>query len=80
MSNASQASKSVDARGLFCPEPLFRAKTEIEFLNKGEILEVWADDPAAESDFSSWTKRTGHQLLTMEKSGKDLHILIRKSK
>lgn len=78
MSSVSGASKSVDARGLFCPEPLFRAKTEIEFLNQGEILEVLADDPAAESDFSSWTKRTGHQLLVLERNGRDMRILIRK--
>jgi len=75
-----QPSRSLDARGLYCPEPLFRAKTEMEFLNRGDVLEVWADDPAAQEDFNSWTRKTGQELLLMEKNGKVIHILVKKAK
>ncbi|NNM02886.1 MAG: hypothetical protein HKP26_04885, partial [Nitrosopumilus sp.] len=40
--------KKLDATGLFCPEPVFRTKIEIERMQVGEIIIVSADDPAAE--------------------------------
>ncbi len=78
--SSTPASKTLDARGLYCPEPLFRAKMEMEFLNNGDVLEVWTDDPAAEEDFSSWTKRAGHQLLRIDKEGKTMRIHVRKAR
>ena len=39
--------KKLDATGLFCPEPVFRTKIEIERMQVGEIIIVTADDPAA---------------------------------
>ena len=52
----------------------------MEFLNRGDVLEVWADDPAAQEDFNSWTRKTGQELLLMEKNGKVIHILVKKAK
>jgi TusA-related sulfurtransferase len=37
--------KKLDATGLFCPEPVFRTKIEIERMQVGEIIIVSADDP-----------------------------------
>lgn len=72
--------KTLDARGLFCPEPVFRTKNEIETLKVGESLCVLADDPAAEEDISRWAKRTGQELLSLSREGKDLTFLIRRAK
>lgn len=35
---------TLDAIGLLCPEPLFQARTAIDELEPGEVLEVLADD------------------------------------
>jgi len=45
----------------------------------GEILEVVADDPAAEEDIKSLARRTGNEVLTIDKRGNVLRILIRKA-
>ena len=42
--------KKLDATGLFCPEPVFRTKIEIERMQVGQVLIVSADDSAAEDD------------------------------
>jgi tRNA 2-thiouridine synthesizing protein A len=42
--------ETLDAIGLLCPEPLFQARTAIDALEPGEVLEILADDPAAEED------------------------------
>lgn len=76
----SQTSKKLDATGLFCPEPVFRTKIEIEKMQSGEILTVLADDPAAEEDISRWVKRNGHELLDMKKNGNVIEFTIKKVK
>jgi len=65
---------------LFCPEPVFRTKIEIERMTVGNILKVIADDPAAEEDISRWVNRNGHQLLGLNKTDKDLEFIIKKVK
>jgi TusA-related sulfurtransferase len=73
-------SKTIDVRGLFCPEPVFRTKIEIERLGIGNILKVVADDPEAEEDISRWVTRNGHEMMNFGKEGKDLVFLIKKVK
>jgi TusA-related sulfurtransferase len=63
----SEPQRKLDATGLFCPEPVFRTKIEIERMQVGEVLEVQADDPASEDDVTRWVSRNGHQLLQMLK-------------
>ena len=69
--------RSLDLRGLYCPEPIFRTAAEIGKMEKGEILEVLADDPAAEEDIKRWAKRTGQEILEFGKEGSELRFLIR---
>lgn len=72
--------KKLDATGLFCPEPVFRTKIEIERMQVGEIIVVSADDPAAEDDISRWVTRNGHELLEMSKDGNTITFKIKKTK
>jgi tRNA 2-thiouridine synthesizing protein A len=72
--------KIIDVRGLFCPEPVFRTKIEIERMTVGNVLKVIADDPASEEDISRWVNRNGHQLVELKKNEKDLEFTIKKVK
>ena len=65
---------------MFCPEPVFRTKIEIERMLVGNVLKVLADDPASEEDISRWVNRNGHKLLCVKKSDKDLEFIIQKVK
>ena len=76
----SSAEKKLDATGLFCPEPVFRTKIEIEKMQVGEVLTVSADDPAAEDDISRWVTRNGHELLDMSKDDDVITFQIKKVK
>jgi len=55
---------SLDCIGLYCPQPLFQTKQAIESIRPGEILEILADDPAAEEDIKRFAKRTGHIFIS----------------
>ena len=77
---SESAEKKLDATGLFCPEPVFRTKIEIERMQVGEIITVSADDPAAEDDISRWVTRNGHELLDLSNDGDTITFQIKKVK
>ncbi len=70
--------KTVDCIGLYCPMPLLRTREEIDTLEDGQVLELIADDPAAEEDIQRFAKRTGNEILKMEKEGDNIIFLIKK--
>ena len=65
--NDAEPTKTLDCVGLFCPMPLLQARKSISSVEVGEILELLADDPGAESDIKRFCKRTGHELISYEK-------------
>jgi TusA-related sulfurtransferase len=77
---SASPTKSIDVRGLYCPEPVFRTKMEIERLKIGDTLKVVADDPESETDITRWVTRNGHELLSLNKGQRDLEFLIKKTK
>ena len=79
-SNTGNSIRTIDVRGLFCPEPVFRTKIEMERISTGDTLKIVSDDPDSEEDISRWVKRTGHELLSLNKNQKDLEFVIRKAK
>ncbi len=68
----------LDCVGLYCPVPVMTARDEIDRLEKGNMLEVVADDPASEEDIPRWAKRAGHKMLAMRRKDGELHFLIQK--
>jgi tRNA 2-thiouridine synthesizing protein A len=80
LSNQIKPHQKLDCLGLYCPEPVFRTRVEIDKLDVGQVLEVIADDPAAEEDIKRLVKRLGHQLIEIRKEGDQLQFLIKKLK
>jgi tRNA 2-thiouridine synthesizing protein A len=70
----------LDCRGYSCPGPVFMIKEKMEMLASGQVLKVDADDPAAEEDVTRWAKRTGHDILSLGKTGRTVTFYIRKGK
>ena len=80
MTDAAKPNKTLDCIGLYCPEPLFQTREQIDSIGVGEVFEVLSDDPAAEEDLKRFAKRTGHELLAFENNGGRLRFLIKKMK
>jgi len=72
--------RTLDCLGLYCPEPVFRTRMELDDIRIGEILEVLADDPAAEADIRSLVKHLEQEIVKANKDGNTVRILIRKVK
>jgi len=60
--------------------PILKTRQEVDKLAIGEILEVLADDPAAEEDLKAWAKRTGQKIVEIEKTNEGMRFLILKEK
>ncbi|MGH7312519.1 MAG: sulfurtransferase TusA family protein [Candidatus Rokuibacteriota bacterium] len=72
--------KKLDCIGLFCPMPVLKVREALTTMAVGQVLEMLADDPASEADLRSWSARTGHQLLVVDKDGPVFRFLVRKTK
>ena len=78
MEDDVKPTRTLDCVGLYCPEPLFQTRENIDQIEPGEILEVITDDPAAEEDLKRFAKRTGHEVVSFEKSKDQMRFLIMK--
>lgn len=73
-----KVNRTLDCLGLYCPEPVFKTRMELDELKVGQVLEVIADDPAAEEDIRSLVKNLGQELLEARKVGNTVHLLVKK--
>ena len=67
----------VDSRGTMCPGPitdLFRAYRNA---NIGDIIELWATDPAAKSDTEAWARRSGNEIVAVIDEKDYIRIQVR---
>lgn len=72
--------QTLDCIGLQCPLPVIKTAQAIKTIPMGEILELLASDPGVEPDMTAWTKRTGNELVSVEKMDQVYRVLIRKAK
>ena len=77
---AVKPDRTLDCLGLYCPEPVFRTRLELDNMKVGEILEVLADDPAAEADIRSLVKNLEQEIVAVSKSENGVRILVKKIK
>lgn len=65
---------------MYCPEPVFKTRLELDEMKVGETLEVLADDPAAESDIRSLVKNLKQELVSVVRKRDQVQIIIKKVK
>jgi tRNA 2-thiouridine synthesizing protein A len=67
-----------DARGLLCPLPVIRLGERIREIPPGRTLLLLADDPAAEEDVRLWCRGHAHDLVSVEREGREVRLRIRR--
>ncbi|MEX0788039.1 MAG: sulfurtransferase TusA family protein [Anaerolineales bacterium] len=70
----------LDLKGLLCPMPIVRMAKAMKEIEIGQILEATATDPGVMADVPAWARSTGHELVSLEKRGREFHFLVRRSK
>jgi Predicted redox protein, regulator of disulfide bond formation len=60
--------RTVDARGSFCPGPLMELIRAIRESQIGDVIAVYSSDKGSKSDIPKWVEKAGHRLVSLETS------------
>jgi tRNA 2-thiouridine synthesizing protein A len=63
---APAATRTVDARGSFCPGPLMELIRAIRESAPGQIIAVYSSDSGSKLDIPKWVEKANHRLLSVE--------------
>jgi len=75
----TQATQSLDARGLNCPLPILRTKKALNSMGSGETLAILSTDPGSVKDMQAFCKQTGNELVATNSNQGEFEFFIRKS-
>lgn len=68
----------LDARGLYCPEPVMMLHSKVADIAAGEVLKVLATDPSTERDIPKFCQFLGHELSHTQSSAEEYCYWITK--
>ncbi len=60
---AGNVSRTIDARGSYCPGPLMELIRAIREGAVGDVIAVWSSDTSSSIDIPAWAGRAGHRLV-----------------
>ena len=72
--------RTIDARGSFCPGPLMELIRAIKEGEVGDVIAVLSSDKGSKVDIPKWVEKAGHKLLSLEaREGYD-EIVVEKTR
>jgi tRNA 2-thiouridine synthesizing protein A len=72
------ADRTLDATGLYCPEPVMMLHNSVREIESGQILLVIATDPSTERDIPKFCTFLGHELVATGHENDIFRYYIRK--
>ena len=61
-----EITRTIDARGSYCPGPLMELIRGIREGQVGDILAVLSSDKGSKIDIPKWVEKAGHRLIAVE--------------
>ncbi len=72
--------RTIDARGSFCPGPLMELIRGMKEAEVGDVLAVLSSDKGSKTDIPKWVEKAGHTLVgVFTKDGYD-EIVVEKTR
>jgi len=65
-STGYQITRTIDARGSYCPGPLMELIRGIRESQVGDVLAVLSSDKGSKVDIPKWIEKAGHHLIALE--------------
>ena len=72
--------RTIDARGSFCPGPLMELIRGIRESQVGDILAVLSSDKGSKIDIPKWIEKAGHRLIVVEALDGHDRIIVEKAR
>jgi TusA-related sulfurtransferase len=70
--------RTIDARGSFCPGPLMELIRAIREAAVGDVLAVYSTDNGSRTDIPKWVEKAGHALVAIEQRDGFDEIVVEK--
>ena len=71
--------RTIDARGSFCPGPLMELIRGIREATIGDVLAVYSSDNGSRTDIPKWIEKAGHELVAVERrDGFDEIVVVKR--
>ena len=80
MSDEIKANKTMDLKGLACPQPVIKVNKGIKEIEVGQVLEAITTDPGSLADFPAWARTSGNEILKTEQESGLIRFLIKRVK
>ncbi len=71
--------EELDTTGLLCPLPVLKAAKRLRSMDKGDVLKILADDPAAIIDVPHFCSEQGYELVSSDDADGVQIYMIRKT-
>jgi tRNA 2-thiouridine synthesizing protein A len=62
---APLVTRTVDARGSYCPGPLMELIRAIRESQVGDVIAVYSSDKGSKTDIPKWVEKAGHRLVEL---------------
>jgi TusA-related sulfurtransferase len=72
--------RTIDARGSFCPGPLMELIRGIRESQVGDVLAVLSTDKGSKIDIPKWIEKAGHRLIAVETRDGFDEIIVEKAR
>jgi Predicted redox protein, regulator of disulfide bond formation len=72
--------RTVDARGSFCPGPLMELIRAIRESQVGDVIAVRSTDKGSKIDIPKWIEKAGHRLVSLESLDGYDEIVVQKAR
>ncbi|HSO29186.1 MAG TPA: sulfurtransferase TusA family protein [Candidatus Sulfomarinibacteraceae bacterium] len=80
LETAPTITRTIDARGSFCPGPLMELIRGIRESQVGDVLAVLSSDKGSKIDIPKWIEKAGHRLVTVESLDGYDRIIVEKAR
>ena len=74
----TDADHTLDATGLYCPEPVMLLHGKMREIDAGALLQVLATDPSTQRDIPKFCAFLGHDLVDQHVENDAFYYTIRK--
>ena len=72
--------RTIDARGSFCPGPLMELIRAIRESVVGDVIAVRSSDKGSKVDIPKWIEKAGHRLIAVENLEAYDRIVVEKAR
>ena len=72
--------RTIDARGSFCPGPLMELIRAIRDGQVGDVIALLSSDNGSRTDIPKWLEKAGHRLVSLESIDGYDRIVVEKAR